>query len=584
MRWIALLWLLACTNVYGAENDLSVAWIARTPRIDYVWNSSNPTVEGWPAVGAPVTWIANVRWLGDAPLHGVAYRWTIDGTEAASGKLDFAASSLVQVELPWTWTFTRHEIAFEIDTDRKVDETEERNNRVVVQSDAIGIGIYVERSFRDAMGPKIKAAGIGATTFDDWMQIQARRFNEMALYAVYPESPDGVHDRWRIDDIHLVDDGALPLAPPYSEARDWGAAPIDITTVYPNVLDHTVDVQWGFPASSISFWPETSAWILTIGNSLVHEWSHARTMIDTYAWDVLPPSDVIKFEPVPYAYYNSLQQGLMHFDWGHIDRFTAAAMNRMAGRRAVRGNYNEPWDLGWFLMDLPAQNRVRLLRPDGTPIANRKVILHRATGETVDWRAGHAYGMVFDKNGATTLTTDSQGRIEVGRNPFSDGPIFALVDKANGDVILQIEDGAIRRWAYLESLQFNLAYWSGHTDLADYDILVNDQYCSDHLGPSNVEPLPEAAVTTSDVLVHFSATPGTKYELWWATNGAAPAKLDVPIIDSGSRAEVRFRPPAGRIVWWFVEASSTPPCPQRHSSIYAFDHQVETHRRRSAAR
>src|ERR1700712_652013 len=110
MRTLALLSLfILATAALGAENDLSVGWIARTPRIDYVWNSANPTVEGWPAAGDTVTWVANVRWLGAEPLRNVSYRWSIDGVEVRSGRMDFGAESLVQTSLPWTWTFTRHE-------------------------------------------------------------------------------------------------------------------------------------------------------------------------------------------------------------------------------------------------------------------------------------------------------------------------------------------------------------------------------------------------------------------------------------------------------------------------------------------
>lgn len=89
--------------------DLSVAWIGRNPKIDYVWKSADPTVEGWPAVGSTVTWVANVRSLGTESLQGVAYRWLIDGVVVKSGTLDFPPQSLVQAELPWTWTFARHE-------------------------------------------------------------------------------------------------------------------------------------------------------------------------------------------------------------------------------------------------------------------------------------------------------------------------------------------------------------------------------------------------------------------------------------------------------------------------------------------
>src|SRR5215208_1456281 len=95
----------------ASQTDLSVAWISRTPKIDYVWNSSRPTIEGWPAEGAAVTWVAHVRWLGATRLSHVAYRWIIDGVPVASGTLDFEPQTVVTAELPWKWTFVRHAIA-----------------------------------------------------------------------------------------------------------------------------------------------------------------------------------------------------------------------------------------------------------------------------------------------------------------------------------------------------------------------------------------------------------------------------------------------------------------------------------------
>jgi hypothetical protein len=347
MRSLLLVFFLA-TSAVAAENDLSVAWIARTPRIDYVWNSSNPTVEGWPAEGADVQWVANVRWLGADPVHGVAYQWTIDGDVVKSGTLDFNPESIVQTALPWKWTFTRHEIVFEINPDNAVQETNARNNRLLVYSNALGIGLYAERTFWNGIAPQLKAAGIGATTFDDWMQRLVRHFNEAARYATYPDTPNGVNDRWRIDEIHVVVDGALPLVPPYTEARDWGASGAGLGGVYPNVADHTVDMQWGFPAATVTFWPDASPWVFMLGNSEVHEWSHARTMIDTYAWNISTDTDELHMavppRPVPpstTAVYSSHDHGMMHYNWARIDTYTAAAMNQMTGRRAIRGNYNE---------------------------------------------------------------------------------------------------------------------------------------------------------------------------------------------------------------------------------------------------
>lgn len=561
--------ILLSPAVLAAENDLSVAWIARTPRIDYVWNSSRPTVEGWPAEGDTVTWVANVRWLGTSPLKNVGYRWLIDGRVAGAGTLDFAPESLAQAQLPWTWTFARHRIVFEVDPLNLVTETEERNNRLLVYSNALGVGIWVERTFWEHIRPIVKNANIGATTFDDWMQRQIRRFNEMAASAIYPDTPDGVLDRWRIDEIHLVEDGALPLVPPYSEARDWGAGP-GAGGIYPNVLDHSVDMQWGFPAKEAAYWDSSDNWTMTNGNSIDHELGHARTMIDVYASNITTDGDVVPLNPSPPAQsgttiYSTPLHGLMHYGWGRIDPYSAAAMNRMTGSRAVAGNYNEPWNIGWFLNDLPAHNRVRFLRSDGTAIANRRVRIYQSTGEKIDTAKMHAYAMIFRKTPDIELTTDGDGAIVLDRKLFGNGPLVDAVDQKNGVDIVEIADGNTTRWAYLDSLLFNMAYWRGETDQAEFQIVADAPLCLDSVGTPS-KPEPEAAVTTPDVTFQFNVQAGHTYDLFYTVEGGTPQSVRT------TRGSVTLTLPQGRIVWWFVDLNPVGNCLPKHSTTYGFDH------------
>jgi hypothetical protein len=574
MRSLLLVFFVASTAV-AAENDLSVAWIARTPRIDYVWNSTNPTVEGWPAEGADVQWVANVRWLGADSLHGVAYRWSIDGEVVKSGTLDFAPASVVQTALPWKWTFTRHEVVFEINPDQTIQETNARNNSLRIYTNALGIGIYVERTFWNGIAPQLKDAGdMGITTFDDWMQRLTRRFNEAARYALYPDTPNGVNDRWRIDEIHLVDDGALPLVTPYTEANNWGAPATSFATLYPNVADHTVDMQWGFPASSVGYWSEHTPWIFLIGNSLVHEWSHARSMIDTYAWNISTDNDELHMAaaPVPLprsvSLYASHWQGMMQFNWGRIDPFTAAAMNRMTGRRALRGNYNEPWDIGWFLDDLPAVNRIHLIHTDGSPVANRSASVYMPRPITTKQN----YNMSYSDPPDLKVTTDADGVVSLPHTAFP-SHITAEIDRSNGTAMVKIDDGGTTRWAYIESLDLNMAFWRGNHDAADFTIMADAPVCFDLLGPSQFAPAAEALVTTADVTFQFPNTGGHHYDLHYAVDGGEPVTISLdPLPRSKPNMTATLTLPPGRIVWWFIDHDAPLSCPAIQSSIYSFDH------------
>ena len=43
------------SQALATTNDLTVSHIQRVPVLNWVENSANPTVEGWPAVGSNVT-------------------------------------------------------------------------------------------------------------------------------------------------------------------------------------------------------------------------------------------------------------------------------------------------------------------------------------------------------------------------------------------------------------------------------------------------------------------------------------------------------------------------------------------------
>jgi hypothetical protein len=575
-------WLLAALalplHAELVRHDVSVGWISRTPKIDYVWDSKNPTVDGWPAAGSTVSWVAHVRWLGAEPITGVAYRWSIDGKVVKEGTLDLPAGSMTETSLPWTWTMERHEVFFELDPEGKIAEFEERNNSLLIHTDAMTIGFYVEKGFWEPFALRVIEAGIGGVTFEDYVQKNVRRFNDMARYAIYPDTPNGVLERWRVDAVHIVDDGALPLTPPLSEARDWGAAPKTWGTLYPNVADHSVDIQWGFPAFTKDYYPVATPWTFTIGNSLMHELAHARTMIDVYAWNLSRPDDITPMPDAPPTYYGRIYgtpiQGMMGLNWGHIDPYTAMIMNRLHHRRAVLGNYNEPWDLGFFLNDLPKQNRVRFVRRDGSAIANREIKIYRSTGEKTDIDTAAPYRQIFEATPAQILTTDSSGEVLLGQNPFSPKPITAFVDQSNGTAIVVIQDGTIERWAYLSSLDFNMEYWRGNREEGRYTAVADPDVCYDQLGPGSIFPALQSLIRSDRVTFDVHGDPQRKFDLFYSVDGG-PVQT-VPMTWGGGiswrwRATVEDLPD-GRVVWWFAAREGSVGCPPQHSSIYSFDH------------
>ena len=465
----------------GGEDpgDLTVGWISRSPEIDYVWGSTNPTAEGWPAAGQQVNWQAHVKNWSEFDRTGVSYKWYLDGAEVSSNIVDLPAHSTATIEYPWTWTFDRHELEFVIDPDNAVQEAEEGNNRLLIYTDAISAGFYVEQSVYDYFHIYQHELGVHSNSWEDWAQRQVARWNEMFANAVYPETPNGVLDRFRLDKITVVPNCALPLVP--------GGIP----TNSPNLDDRTVDLQWGFPATLLDgdFYEDHT----TVADhnafyyegSLIHELGHARYLIDTYGFNVHDDGTgntvaitengklIVGTDYMPFIAWDALhytpEDGLMSGSHTWVDRYSAMALNLITGHRATYGNYNSPENIGVFLnRDLPDENRLTIKDSTGNVLANAGINIYRATEQPGVW-----YGKHYDDTPDLELTTNAGGQVLLGRAPFDgDGTIdhgFAL---ANGTIIIRVEHEQRVCYAFLEATQFNIEYWRGHTSVGDYEVRV----------------------------------------------------------------------------------------------------------------
>ncbi|HVE70458.1 MAG TPA: hypothetical protein VNI54_03745 [Thermoanaerobaculia bacterium] len=431
-------------------SDVSVGWISRAPELEYVWGSTNPHVDGWPLAGSTVTWRAHVRNFGASAVT-TPYTWRVDGVEVAKGNVTLAPNAITVVQLPRLWTFDRQRIAFTAG-DRVLETF----------SDALSVGFWVEQGFYDEFRAKQAELGIGSTGFEDWAQRTIALFNDMAELA-------GVIDRLRLQKIVVVPDDALPLSGLPSDSSVGASG-----STHPDRNDRTVDLMWGFRTAVLSGYlrgnkVEPLNWFYT-GVGALHELGHARYLVDVYAWDVRhrPPEFVIDVPGVVTVevggfVHRTPEQGLMNKHYSFIDNYSAIALNRIAGRRAVLGNYNEPRNFAEFLNDMPAQNRVTIRDENGVAIPNANVEIYQATrtAPTPLW-----YGAHFDATPDLTLRTDDRGRVLVGRSPF--GTVVHAPDLNTGVVIVRVGD----RVGYLESRLFNLAYWRGETEFADHELLV----------------------------------------------------------------------------------------------------------------
>jgi hypothetical protein len=561
--------------VSAAADDLTVAWISRQPEMDYVWGSANPKVEGWPAGGEAVSWRAHVRNFGVARI-GVAYHWTLDGETFAGGMVSLAADAITTVDVPWSWTFERHRLGFAIDSGAAVAEESETNNELEVFTDALSVGFWVEQSMYDWFRNHQNRLGIGSTSWENWAQRLISFYNDTAQIAVYDETPDGVHDRWRLQKIVVVPDGALPLTPLPDEGTR-GGEPNGAT--HPDKSDRSVDLVWGFPTSALRLFTNVTDASLNnffyMAPVYIHELGHARYLVDVYAYDVRhqPPFFVVDVDPAlprpPFVYYTP-EQGLMNKSFTFIDRYSAIALNQLAGHRATFGNYNEPENFGSFMNDLPAENRLTIRNASGALLKNAEVAIFQAVGGADAW-----YAAEFDETPDLVLRTDDNGQVLVGRNPFSkSGPPYQYWQTNNSVVIVRAKDGETDRYGFLEARVFHLAYWRGDTQLADHELVAGAQSCGDSTAILRA-PLWDAKPASGFVTLQWSPVSlAESYRVWASTDGAAPRV----IATTASTTLQTYLP--GRVYWW-VEAS-VGGCAPRRSNVGRFTAPAGVQKRRAA--
>jgi len=463
-------------TIENRHDDIEIWYIERLPRIAYDGPNG-----GWPAPGAQVTWRGHVYNWGKQPVKA-HYEWWLDGGRVSDGEVVIPVAppghEATPIDLPWSWNQERHELTLRITPVDPLEELIVTDNELSIQTDALAVGFWVEESvWAHHHEHQHELPTKDANSFAGWAQRSMREWNGMFTAAVFPETPDGILDRVRLDRLIIVPDNALPLA---------GGLP----TNNPDNRDRTVDMLWGFPATALtsSWWDPQRAIDqikkgktapLHLDHALFHELGHARYLVDGYGFDVHARtgddkskpnvrvtdehgSILGRYMPTKSIVHWRKHGGQMGGDYTRYGMYEALMLNRIAGKRARKGNYNAPGVIGEYLQEIPSRLTYEFVSAQGKPLANADVWIYQATPQRPSW-----YGKTFEDKPAIKEQTDARGRVTLDRTMFApDGRIIHTWGHSNGVVLVRITFKGQHYYLFEEVTDANIAYNLGERDHA----------------------------------------------------------------------------------------------------------------------
>jgi hypothetical protein len=438
----------------------------------------------WPDPGEPVTFTAYIRNHGQAASPSFAYTWRLDGALLEQGTLPaLAAGEEVSTSLviPWPHGLSpdgqrvlgEHTIAFAADPPNAVAESTEMNNIRQDRTDALAMVVWISQAIYDQMGEFRNPDG-ETYSFEDWEQWHVAQFNRIFAEAVFPLTPDGVSQRLRLDRIRIC--------------------PTE-TDCYSEEERQQQDGYWGH--CSLEDWYIQE--ILVPGGpdwALLHEWGHQLGLIDLYWVGTVPYfNHVLDRSGTPWLIgaqtrlWDSLMSTIVP---PVLDEHTAFALERNLGRR--RGYYGE------YLLDLPAETRLRVLDTAGQPVSGAEVHVYQVTYD-YQW---------MDQDLRFAGSTDALGEFSLGGEPY--GPISVIGNNAVLFITVHARGQEDHFW--LDVPDVNLVYWKGQTGTAVIPL-------QSHIPPAGV-PLPAAPAVQTKVVggqvwLNWTGAPGLTYDVYRAS-------------------------------------------------------------------
>lgn len=538
-----------------AARDLGVRYISRAPlywRYNVVYPNGIPVLasthnglppendQHWPNPGESITFTAHIRNHGDTAVTGFQYRWQLDGVNQGSGPLTYASTvnpgATVTVAFQWTWpaNLNDHTITLIVDPNSLIADPYRQNNTYTDYTNGLSFSIWVEQGLYDRFNQRLN--GFGTYSFDDWFRWQFDEMKASFARSIYPDvAPNGILERIRVEEINVI-----PFDP--NNLNNWQQ--------YLNNDPHIMlnDGRWQFTSGAGTLAQKQADWDsywdyagTTIDWGLIHEMAHQLGVIDEYRMN-LPSHDANQAltmygQPLR-AMHLFHRGGVMgggyvlpsYTDGIYFDSHSAGYLNRnLHYRRGYFGDY---------LFDTPQTNLLEVTDVNGAPLANATV-----RGYQKDLYSEYIWNSpVFtaqtDANGIATLPNRSvpaNNWTATGHrltpNPFGQINVVGV----NGTMMLNISKDLQEDFRWFEIIQLNLAYWSGNTATAVYQIMTD------------ILPLPpHGRIGTTNLALNRPATASSSANLApYANNG-----------DTENPSQAWAPNPTSAGQWWRVDLGS----------------------------
>jgi len=483
--------------------DLDVTYIERIPRYNRYRvgyfnlvprlmpipgdSDNNPNNDKhWPDTGEIVTFIAHVKNKGDQNCPPFNFKWFIDGREVTSGNSSSALASGEETtqEYQWQWpsNLDDHTVKFAIiDPGSVIPEISKVNNELSEYTNSLSFTILVEGGLYNLFNQRRNF--LGSYSFEDWLQWQFEGFKRTIREAVYPLTPEGVKERIRIDRIIIT-----PFDP--NNLQNW-------TSYWDNdPYLWQIDGRWKFIGvkedreerdSTITLEEKREAWEKYVNlwlnrwdTNLFHELMHQLGIIDGYRF--AKANDPLNNNRIEVTNYQGKKvdppwvwecQGLMGGDkslppcYSRLeDHHSVSLLKHLHFRRGFYGEY---------LFDIPTNNYLKILDKNGQPLVGARVALYqKAAGtEIIDNIPEHQgmtdeSGLFYLENKPVTSVTTPTGHT-LRNNPF--GQISVVGE--NGTFLIKVNYANKEDFRWITLRPFNLAFWSGNRERAEYPIQTN---------------------------------------------------------------------------------------------------------------